>query len=416
MAAMKSWRNFSKAISQRLKWFWLKLIRPLILGVVFIFSSLWQFLTRNIQFAIVFLITIALVLFSVLFCLLPTTQNFEGSLIVKSLSFTNTQSDRLLLKDVRSLPKITLSGIQKFTLSGTFISKAHPELGKLDKLEIELPQENSQWSIAPSSNTDVISLKELRLQENTRIRNFRFAPFNRLLTFSLIPPTNSTQTPVTLSFEPSFNSIKILLSNYRILNLPLSNNDTPLEFSLQTTEFQLQISQPIDINLELPKDEDQSAFWANINATKVKFEQLIQAGDNTSDDILDSAIASGTIRMAKQELKLEENQFLIIEPPAIQTINRIKIIQPEKSQELKADGIKIKLADPPKGLEVTFSGSTNSIKVGLNPKFPIAQIQGSFLSRYLSIEVIVAIISFSGGLIVSLLSWLFNNLPKSSTP
>ena len=171
---MKSWRNFSKAISQRLKWFWLKLIRPLILGVVFIFSSLWQFLTRNIQFAIVFLITIALVLFSVLFCLLPTTQNFEGSLIVKSLSFTNTQSDRLLLKDVRSLPKITLSGIQKFTLSGTFISKAHPELGKLDKLEIELPQENSQWSIAPSSNTDVISLKELRLQENTRIRNFRF--------------------------------------------------------------------------------------------------------------------------------------------------------------------------------------------------------------------------------------------------
>lgn len=412
MAAMKSWRNFSKAIGQGFRWFWFKLIRPLILGVVSIFSSLWQFLARNIQFAIVFLITIALVLFSVLFCLLPTTQNFEGSLIVKSLSFTNTQSDRLLLKDVRSLPKITLSGIQKFTLSGTFISKTHPELEKLDKLEIELPQENSQWSITPTSNTDVISLKELRLQENTRIRNLKFAPFNRRLTFSLIPPINSTQTPVTLSFNPSSNPIKILLSNYRILNFPLSNNDIPLEFSLQTTEFQLQPSQPIDINLELPKDEEQPVFWGNINVTDVKFEQLIQAGDNTSDDILDSTIASGTLRMAKQELKLEENQFLIIEPPAIQTINRIKIIQPDKSQELKADGEKIKLADPPKGLEVTVSGSTNSIKVGLNLKLPIAQIQGSFLSQYVSIEVIVAIISFSGGLIVSLLSWLFNNRPK----
>lgn len=416
MATMKSWRNFSKAISQRLKWCWLKLIRPLIFGLVFIFSSVWQFLARNIQFTIVFLITIALVLFSVLFCLLPTTQNFEGSLTIKSLSFTNTQSDRLLLKDVRSLPKITLSGIQKFTLSGTFISKTNPELEKLDKLEIELPQENSQWSITPTSNTDVISLKELRLQENTRIRNLKFAPFNRRLTFSLIPPTNSTQTPVTLSFNPSSNPIKILLSNYRILNLPLSNNDIPLEFSLQTTEFQLQPSQPIDINLELPKDEEQSVFWGNINVANVKFEQLIQAGDNTSDDILDSAISSGTIRMAKQELKLEENQFLIIEPPAIQTISRIKIIQPEKSQELKADSGKIKLADPPKGLEVTVSGSTNSIKVGLNPKLPIAQIQGSFLSGYVSIEVIVAIISFSGGLIVSLFSWLFNNLPKSSAP
>jgi hypothetical protein len=416
MATMKSWRTFTKLISQGCKWFWFKLIRPLILGVVFISISFWRIFTRSIQFTIVSLITIALVLFAVLFCLLPTTQNFEGNLTVKSLSFTNTQSDRLLLKDVRSLPKITLSGIQKFTLSGTFISKTNPELEKLDKLEIELPQENSQWSITPTSNTDVISLKELRLQENTRIRNLKFAPFNRRLTFSLIPPINSTQTPVTLSFNPSSNPIKIVLSNYRILNLPLSNNDIPLEFSLQTTEFQLQPSQPIDINLELPKDEEQSVFWGNINVANVKLEQLIQAGDNTSDDILDSAIASGTIRMAKQELKLEENQFLIIEPPAIQTISRIKIIQPEKSQELKTDSGKIKLADPPKGLEVTVSGSTNSIKVGLNPKLPIAQIQGSFLSRYVSIEVIVAIISFSAGLIVSLLSWLFNNLPRSSAP
>jgi hypothetical protein len=421
MATMKSWRNFSKAISQRLKWCWLRLIRPLILGIVFIFSSLWQFLARNIRFIFVLSLTIALILFCILCGILPTTQNFEGNLTVKSLSFTNTQSDKLLLKDVRSIPKINLSGIQKFTLSGTFISKAYPELEKVTKLEIELPQIESQWSMSPVSNTDVIGIKELRLQENTRILNLKFANFDRRLSFTVTPSANSSQTPVTFSFNPTSKPIKISLSRYLIKNLSLSSNDaTPLEFILQdATEFPefLQPSQPIVINLDFPKDEELPSFARNIDVIDVKFAQILkQSVDNIGDDIPDSTITSGTIRMAKQELKLEENQFLIIEPPAIQTISRIKIIQPEKSQELKADSGKIKLADPPKGLEVTVSGSTNSIKVGLNPKLPIAQIQGSFLSGYVSIEVIVAIISFSGGLIVSLFSWLFNNLLKSSTP
>ncbi|HAC65442.1 MAG TPA: hypothetical protein DCF68_18405 [Cyanothece sp. UBA12306] len=63
---------------------------------------------------------------------------------------------------------------------------------------------------------------------------------------------------------------------------------------------------------------------------------------------------------------------------------------------------------------MSISGNTNSIKAGLNPRLTISQIQGSLISRYVSNDVIVAIISFSAGLIVSLFSWLFNNFPDSS--
>jgi hypothetical protein len=115
--------------------------------------------------------------------------------------------------------------------------------------------------------------------------------------------------------------------------------------------------------------------------------------------------------MAKQELKLEENQFLIVANPGIQTLNHIQIVQPDSTQtlQLKISGDNLKLATPPKGLNVSISGTTTSIQAGLNPNLAIAQIQGSWLSRYVSRDVIVAIISFSAGLIVSLLSWLFNH-------
>ncbi|MDJ0561301.1 MAG: hypothetical protein PX638_19670, partial [Microcystis sp. M53599_WE4] len=81
--------------------------------------------------------------------------------------------------------------------------------------------------------------------------------------------------------------------------------------------------------------------------------------------------------------------------------------------KLKTTGENLQISEASQGLEVSVSGNTNSIQVGLNPRLPIAQIQGSFLSRYLANKAIVAIISFSAGLIVSLLSWLFDNFPAS---
>ena len=53
------------------------------------------------------------------------------------------------------------------------------------------------------------------------------------------------------------------------------------------------------------------------------------------DDLVESTIISGNIRMAQQDLKLEENQFLIVEKPGVEILNQIKIIREDSNQNLK---------------------------------------------------------------------------------
>ena len=403
-------QTLTKNLLNIIKWFWFKLVLPVLIAISKIIKSWGKILTKDRQFTIVLLITIALIIGLFFFCIVPTSQNFEGNLLVSSLSFTSQGSDRLFLKNVRKLREITISGKQKFTLVGTFNSSSHPEINQLDQLEIELPSDNSYLTITP---TDDFTLEELRLQQQTRINNLKYAFYTRRLSFTIIPP-NSSESPQFI-FNPN-SPLKITLSDYKIAKPSLTNNNIPLEFNLETTQFQLQPTANIQVNLQLPENK-KPVFWGNINVSNVEFEQLIQAGDKLEDNIIDSTIIAGEIRMAKQKLKLENKQFLIVNHPGIQTINRLQIIQPDSSENLELKttaGNKIKLSQSQTGLEISISGNTNSIKAGLNPRLTISQIQGSLISRYVSNDVIVAIISFSAGLIVSLFSWLFNNFPDSS--
>ncbi|MCA2653624.1 hypothetical protein [Microcystis sp. M061S2] len=379
------------------------------------FKSFWRFIRKNLKFCTVFIVTLALVFLSIFWGIIPVKQNFEGNLLVKSFSFTCQENESLLLKDVYNLSQIELSGLKKFTLAGTFSSLADPELNKRERLEIESIRENSTLTITPTAD---FILQELRLQKETRVKNLKYAPFNNRLAFSLQPNSQ----PVNLSFNPSSTPIKITLSGYKIANLPQKKEDIPLEFNLSTTEFKLEIQQAIDVNLQLSQDKEQLSpdqeqpiFWRNIKVNNVRFERPIITGNNVRDDLVESTIISGNIRMAQQDLKLEENQFLIVEKPGVEILNQIKIIREDSNQnlKLKTTGENLQITEASQGLEVSVSGNTNSIQVGLNPRLPIAQIQGSFLSRYLANKAIVAIISFSGGLIVSLLSWLFDNFPAS---
>ncbi len=372
------------------------------------FKSFWRFIRKNLKFCTVFIVTLALVFLSIFWGIIPVKQNFEGNLLVKSFSFTCQENESLLLKDVYNLSQIDLSGLKKFTLAGIFSSLADPELNKRERLEIESIRENSTLTITPTAD---FILQELRLQKETRVKNLKYAPFNNLLAFSLQPNSQ----PVNLSFNPSGNPIKITLSGYKIANLPQKKEDIPLEFNLSTTEFKLEIQQAIDVNLQLYQDQEQPIFWRNIKVNNVRFERPIITGNNVRDDLVESTIISGNIRMAQQDLKLEKNQFLIVEKPGVEILNQIKIIREDSNQnlKLKTTGENLQISEASQGLEVSVSGNTNSIQVGLNPRLPIAQIQGSFLSRYLGSEAIVAIISFSAGLIVSLLSWLFDNFPAS---
>ncbi len=379
------------------------------------FKSFWRFIRKNLKFCTVFIVTLALVFLSIFWGIIPVKQNFEGNLLVKSFSFTCQENESLLLKDVYNLSQIDLSGLKKFTLAGIFSSLADPELNKRERLEIESIRENSTLTITPTAD---FILQELRLQKETRVKNLKYAPFNNRLAFSLQPNSQ----PVNLSFNPSSTPIKITLSGYKIANLPQKKEDIPLEFNLSTTEFKLEIQQAIDVNLQLSQDKEQLSpdqeqpiFWRNIKVNNVRFERPIITGNNVRDDLVESTIISGNIRMAQQDLKLEENQFLIVEKPGVEILNQIKIIREDTNQnlKLKTTGENLQISEASQGLEVSVSGNTNSIQVGLNPRLPIAQIQGSFLSRYLANKAIVAIISFSAGLIVSLLSWLFDNFPAS---
>jgi hypothetical protein len=391
------------------KTLWKYLLKPFFRLINPFFSLIWQRIQQDREFAVVLTLTLILISALIFGAILPVSQPFEGNLLVNSLSFTNQKNNQLLLKNVRQVQEISLAGKQSLTLSGTITNSNHPELNQKQELQIELPQDNSQITITPKDN---LTLREIRLQEKDRITNLRYAPYNERLAFTLIPSPNSSQPP---RFLIDASSIQINISDYQLKNIKLKNPEIPLEFTLETTQFELTPQFPIAVNLTLPSKEQANIFWGNINVEKVKFEKLIQTGDNVNDEIIDSTILSGDIRMANQDLKLEENQFLIIHPPGIQTLSRLQIIRPDRDRklELKTSGNNLKLADPAQGLNVTISGKTTQVQAGLNEKLPIAQIQGSWLSQHLSRDGVVAIISFCASLVVSLIAWLFKKMDDS---
>jgi hypothetical protein len=405
------WRELAQIPLQIGKTIWKYLLKPLFRLINPFFSLIQQRIQQDREFAVVLILTLTLIFTLIFGAILPVSQPFEGNLLVDSFSFTNQKTNQLLLKNVRQIQEISLAGKQTLNLSGTITNSTHPELNQIQELQIELPQENSQITITPKNN---FTLEEIRLQEKDRITDLKYASYDNRLEFKLTP-SNTPRSPI---FRINASSIQISLSDYQLKNIKLKNPEIPLKFTLETTQFELTPQFPIAVNFTLPSKEQANIFWGSINVEKVKFEQLIQPGDNVNDEIKDSTILSGDIRMANQDLTLEEDQFLIIHPPGIQTLSRIQIIRPDPDRklELKTSGNNLKLADPAQGLNVTISGKTTQVQAGLNEKLPIAQIQGSWLSQHLSRDGVVAIISFCASLVVSLIAWLFKKMDDSPNP
>ncbi|MEB3189656.1 MAG: hypothetical protein VKL42_04855, partial [Snowella sp.] len=399
------WRELAQIPLQIGKTIWKYLLKPVFRLISPFFSLIWQRIQQDREFAVVLILTLTLIFTLIFGAILPVNQPFEGNLLVNSLGFTNQKNGQLLLKNVEKIQEISLAGKQGLTLSGTITNSNHPELNQKQELQIEILKDNEHNGQITITPKDSLTLREIRLQENDIIEDLTYAPFTKILKFYL-RPANPAQPP---RFLLNASSIQINLSDYQLKNIKLKNPENPLEFTLETTQFELTPQFPVDVNLTLPSKEQANIFWGNISVETVKFKELIQTGDNSNDNIIDSTILSGDIRMVNQDLKLEENQFLIIYPPGIQTLSRIQIIRPDPDHklELKTSGNNLKLADPDQGLNVTFSGKTTQIQTGLNEKLPIAQIQGSWLSQHLSRDGVVAIISFCASLVVSLIAWLF---------
>ncbi|QKQ77883.1 hypothetical protein FBB35_20465 [Nostoc sp. TCL240-02] len=63
-------------------------------------------------------------------------------------------------------------------------------------------------------------------------------------------------------------------------------------------------------------------------------------------------------------------------------------------------------------MEARFSGKTKKIQIGLDPDFPVSQMQGSWLDGVLPRDAIIALFSFGAATIPNLVSWLFSNTSK----
>ena len=359
-----------------------------------------------IQQKLSFLVIILLVVLFIITigAIVPGNHTFEGNLIFKEMSFTyDDNQPKLFLGNIKNVKELETEGIQTLTFTGSFQSQSLPEIDKLNSLEIQLTDRESKIIITPanSQTESEISLKELRLQPQTRIAKLNYDFYRQQLAFSLLP--NSQNNPNPLEIYLGEQPIKVIIEGYKIpsLKLPKSQDDqAQLEFIVNPNnkEFTFKIQENTNIYLTLskpPKYESEQWFRGKITTKDVTFTHVDRNGGNLRDDLEISTIVEGKIRMAEQDREIKENQFLMGEdtnkPLNIQLIRNLQIISEKK------------------GIEVRFSGKTKQIQIGLDQDFPVSSIQGSWLDGVLPRDAIIALFSFGAATVANLLSWLFSN-------
>ena len=377
-----------------------------------------QMLTQDLRFKMFLLLTLALIGI-LLLNFIPFALPFEGVLAVSEIGFTSTKPGQLLLKDIRGIQSITLSGQQTLSLPGDFSDNGKPSfIG--NNLKIDLVEESSQWTLKPTdSKNSELTLSELHLQEGTQISDLKYEPRNRSLSFSLKPNSKASASDSgSLKIEPGSTPLQLTLERYRLPpNLKRQDNTESLTLTYENaTEFVLSLTKPLDFTVQL-SESDKQPFWRNIEVKDVRLDKLLQKADDFNDNVSESTILAGTMRMAESQLSLENSQFLLIDPPAIKTLNYLQIVYPDASKglELQLSGQSIQVTEPFDGLKVAVSGETSLLQAGLNKKIRVARIEGSLLARYLTHDQIIALLSFCSALVVSLLAWLFDNFSKENS-
>jgi hypothetical protein len=201
------------------------------------------------------------------------------------------------------------------------------------------------------------------------------------------------------------------------------------EFKLQPSLYikvlQLPIIKPTILSIDLP-DLSKSDFdyeqWlrGDLVVKDVDFRELDDPGYDLGDRVEYSTILKGEIRMGERSIKVEKNQFILPKDIGIESLKSIEI-KPSRNDsevELRVNGDTVEVSKPPEGLEVRIAGQAKYIQVGLDPRFPINSLQSNLPTKLgLSNEIVIAIVSFVLGVIISLFSWLSNDfkswLPKS---
>lgn len=402
-----------------------------------IITKLREFIRYLGQNTLAIIVSLFLILSVGIVCagIFPSPQIFEGSLLVKSLSFTYSggEKNKLLLKDIGGISEIQGEGTQTLILNGGFSSPTDTTLNekllKRDSLKIQLPFEKSQWIINSSATrlNNKLTISELRLQPNTSINELSYNPYNRRLLLSLAAQNDNNikinlnkeitagQFLINLGEEP----IKLNLVGYLIEELGLKDspdNSNPLELVWQPNNPQLNLylSKPTRLSIYLPdpnKINPENWLWGDIAVKNVRFEQSRQTGIDVNDEIYNSTIIEGQVRMGDQELKIESNQFLLISKPGINRLIHLEVVPPKPPKEIKIQiaGEDVEISTPPEGLEARIAGESEEIQAGLDSRLPVKSLRSNFLGKFFSNDVVIAMISFFSATFISLLTWIIND-------
>lgn len=398
--------HLSGRTSRRVSW-----LRRLKISLEQLFSfHIWQSLRnrRRELFALILLIFFSSVL---LLALVPGQSRFETRVTTTQMSFnvalSSDETRRRFFYNIRNLEAFNLKGSypEAITLAGQFTSET---LGTLTELSIELPHDYSQIRLQAIAQTDVeqphdLEVRALQLQDQTQVDELRYVPSNRRLDLQF----SHKEMPVPnegsfLELYIGQQALQLTLEGYRI-SLPDriledldGNKPLTMTFKPAISELALPLPKIGSISLSLPPLANIDTlrwFWGNLPINQLEFvTEEFQGGDL----LLRSAISEGSVRMGDQELDIEVDQFLLMKKPGIQKIRYLKLIEDE-------------------GIEVRAVGSSPLVQVGLDPDFPVRSLQSNIIARLFRQDIVVAIVSFSGAMVATLISWFVDNLFKSSS-
>ncbi|MFN6569360.1 hypothetical protein [Dendronalium sp. ChiSLP03b] len=425
------WKKFLEFIIRLLQWVWNQFYDSGKLIINWLKKVLKSFINyfKHKPIAILVLLLLLICILTVFAGIAPSTNNFDGSLVVQQLGFTynGKEENKLFINNIRGITKFLVDGRQTLTLTGKFTSPSQPKLNdklaRINTLTIELLQEKSQWSIVPadSKSKSKLTLSELRLQPQITIDSFSYNPYNHRLAFLFLSKTalDKSAKP-NLILNLSEQPLKITFTGYRLPELGLQDNqDTSNQLELivkpNNSELRLLITNNTNLSIDLPEPNQvdyEEWFQGDLAVINMQFNKVYKTGINVNDDLEKSTINNGDIRMGERNLKVESHQFLMIEKPGVERLQHLAVIPAKttKEVELRINGESVDISEPPEGIEVRIAGKSKQIQVGIDPRLPVNSLQSNLLASWgLANDVVIAIISFFSAIIVSLLTWLIND-------
>lgn len=364
---------------------------------------------KNPRFTTLLLIIIFLILFIIIGTLTPSLQPFEGTLDLNNLTFTS-KINQPFLKNADSITEIYSQNPLPLTLTGKF-SNSDPKLAHLTSITIQpLKDQESWWQIEAQSKA-TLEIKELNLTAQTTIEHLEFDARNKRLSIDKITPH---QDPLTLTIDSSSsNSFTVNFQGYQIPQFPdvTSFTWTP------NNAVKLTLAKAIKLELKFQKIPNDSPFWGRLEVEKVKlFNKPTINQQNYAEYYKESAIAGGTVRLADKNYTLEDGQFLTFDPQdSISDLLRLKLTQESPPTLKTSDNKTLQINQSFQGLKVDISGKTKKIEIGLNDRLPVANLQASWLEKYIPRDAAIALITFLTTLVTILLGWLWELLKSEET-